>query len=74
MAPDPLDNNPNNFVDEEAPAAEPGKVLKEFECPECNAHNPYDDGFTVGDEVRCYYCGEEFYVQDHDGRIKYHLR
>lgn len=35
-------------------------VLKEFDCPECNANNPYDDGIHAGDEVRCYYCGMEF--------------
>jgi hypothetical protein len=34
--------------------------FKDFDCPECAANNPYDDGFGHGDEVRCYYCGQEF--------------
>ena len=34
----------------------------EFECPNCSANNPYDDGFAVGDEIRCFYCGLEFKV------------
>jgi len=29
----------------------------EFECPECTAHNPWDDGFGIGDEVFCSWCG-----------------
>lgn len=29
----------------------------EFDCPECSAHNPWDDGFTFGDEVFCSWCG-----------------
>lgn len=34
----------------------------DFDCPDCNANNPYDDGFGDGDEIRCYYCGQEFRV------------
>ena len=45
---------------------------KDFDCPECSANNPYDDGFSPGDEIRCYYCGQEFRVEiGHDGRWKY---
>jgi hypothetical protein len=29
----------------------------EFDCPECSAHNPWEDGFTVGDELFCSWCG-----------------
>lgn len=29
----------------------------EFECPVCTAENPWDDGFTYGDELFCAYCG-----------------
>ena len=29
----------------------------EFECPICDAHNPWDDGFGHKDEVFCNYCG-----------------
>lgn len=36
------------------------RVYKDFDCPTCNANNPYDDGIHSGDEVRCYYCGSEF--------------
>jgi transcription elongation factor Elf1 len=35
----------------------------EFDCPECDANNPYDDGFTDGAELRCNYCGQDFKVQ-----------
>ncbi len=34
-------------------------LLFDFDCPECDANNPWDDGFAEGDEVRCHYCGEE---------------
>lgn len=45
--------------------------FKDFDCPECNANNPYDDGFGDGDEIRCYYCGLEFAVHVTDaGRLK----
>jgi len=37
--------------------------FKDFDCPECAANNPYDDGFGMGDEIRCYYCGQEFQVR-----------
>jgi DNA-directed RNA polymerase subunit RPC12/RpoP len=63
-------NNPNDF-DEDASKGEPKKRLKGFDCPECSAHNPYDDGFGEGDEVRCYYCGLEFKVTESDGKFKY---
>jgi len=45
----------------------------EFECPLCNAHNPYDDGFTAGDEVRCFYCGTEYRcrIDENTGRPKF---
>jgi hypothetical protein len=47
--------------------------LFEFECPLCNANNPYDDGFAAGDEVRCYYCGAEVHcrIDEMTGRPKY---
>jgi transcription elongation factor Elf1 len=34
-------------------------LLYEFDCPECDANNPWDDGFAEGGEVRCHYCGQE---------------
>jgi len=43
----------------------------DFDCPDCNANNPYDDHFGDGDEVRCYYCGQEFLARVSDsGRLK----
>jgi transcription elongation factor Elf1 len=43
----------------------------DFDCPDCNANNPHDDGFGNGDEVRCYYCGQEFKVVVTDeGRLR----
>jgi transcription elongation factor Elf1 len=43
----------------------------EFECPECNANNPVADGYGVGSEVQCFYCGMEFKVSDSNGRFKF---
>ena len=45
--------------------------FKDFDCPECSANNPWDDGIGNGDEIRCYYCGQEFLAQVTDeGRLK----
>jgi hypothetical protein len=45
--------------------------FKEFECPECAANNPVDDGFGNADEIICNYCGQEYrVVVDDDGRLK----
>jgi transcription elongation factor Elf1 len=49
----------------------PRSVFKDFDCPLCNANNPYDDGFASGDEVRCFYCGAEFTVRvDDNGKLR----
>jgi hypothetical protein len=47
------------------------RVYKDFDCPSCSANNPYDDGFSDGDDVLCYYCGAEYkaLVND-DGRLR----
>jgi hypothetical protein len=43
----------------------------DFDCPDCNANNPYDDGFGNGDEIRCYYCGQEFRADvSESGRLR----
>ncbi|HJL43183.1 MAG TPA: hypothetical protein RMG48_17890 [Myxococcales bacterium LLY-WYZ-16_1] len=45
----------------------------EFECPECTAHNPWDDGFTWGDELFCSWCGCRLRVKrvdSEDGRYR----
>jgi transcription elongation factor Elf1 len=55
------------YDDDQKPGA---KVFKEFECPDCSAHNPYDDGFKVGQEILCYYCGLHFKVVEREGGFK----
>ncbi len=37
-------------------------VYREFDCPECDANNPYDDGFSAGAIVRCMTCGTDYDV------------
>ena len=55
--------------DDEKPDQREGMHF-EFECPDCNAHNPYDDGFRVGSEVLCFYCGNQFKVAMSEGKLK----
>ena len=43
----------------------------EFDCPECDANNTYDDGFTDGTEVRCNYCGQDFLVHEVGEKLKF---
>ncbi len=51
-----------------AVGAEAGRARRfgDFDCPDCSANNPWDDGFGDGDEVRCFYCGQEFSVGVND--------
>ena len=45
--------------------------FNDFDCPDCNANNPYDEAFGDGDEIRCFYCGTEFKVSVNDeGRLR----
>jgi hypothetical protein len=47
------------------------RVFKDFDCPSCSANNPYDDGFSDGDEVLCYYCGTEYKaLVNEEGRLR----
>lgn len=64
--------NPNNAsMDDDEPKANAHGKFTEFNCPDCTANNPVGDSFTVGDEVRCNYCGNEYKVVDRgEGRIK----
>lgn len=57
--------------DDDAPRRKPGAVLfDEFDCPECDANNPWGDGFKDRDEVFCHYCGTEFEARvDADGKL-----
>jgi hypothetical protein len=48
--------------------------FREFDCPECSANNPLDDGFGDGDELVCNYCGLEFRAQVSDeGKLRLRL-
>ena len=48
------------------------KMFKDFDCPACDANNPWDDGFKSGDDVRCFYCGLAFKVHvGDDNRPKF---
>jgi hypothetical protein len=63
---------PHHAEEPEEESKDAGKVKKDFDCPECSANNPYDDGIRVGDEVRCYYCGAEFRAErNQDGKWKF---
>lgn len=49
-------------------------LLFEFDCPECDANNPWDEGFADQSEVRCHYCGQELRVNVRDGgKLKFKL-
>ena len=39
----------------------------EFDCPSCDANNPLGDGFRVGEEVSCLWCGASFRVRKGTG-------
>jgi transcription elongation factor Elf1 len=59
--------------DDEAEAHQEARTRRfgDFDCPDCNANNPHDDSFGDGEEVRCYYCGQEYRVQVSDeGRLR----
>ncbi len=60
-------NDSDRDFDEE-PMAKPSVPISkirfyEFDCPNCDANNPLDDGFKNDDEVICLYCGLEFKVK-----------
>jgi hypothetical protein len=59
--------------DEKPEPADLGRARRfaDFDCPDCNANNPYDDAFGDGDEIRCYYCGQEFEAEvNESGRLR----
>ncbi len=57
--------------DDERDTKPEGRLFKEFECPECTAWNPLDDGFRAGDVVLCSACGMNFEAQvTGSGRLK----
>ncbi|MBN2498810.1 MAG: hypothetical protein JXR96_29735 [Deltaproteobacteria bacterium] len=59
-----------DYSDSDDAQADGQRVFNEFDCPDCNANNPYDDGFVDGDEIRCYYCGAEYKVRVVDGKLR----
>jgi hypothetical protein len=62
------DDEPKEVVGEDAGK---GRRFGDFDCPDCAANNPWDDGFGDGDEIRCFYCGQEYRVFVSDaGRLK----
>jgi hypothetical protein len=63
----------NHQHDDDDDVGELGRARRfnDFDCPDCNANNPYDDSFGDGDEVRCYYCGQDFRAEVSDsGRLR----
>jgi hypothetical protein len=48
-------------------------VFTEWECPECTAHNPFDSGFSFGDELFCVWCGQVFVVRKTDDGDRFKL-
>jgi hypothetical protein len=67
---------PFDGYEDEEPGAGPEDLgqrrrFGDFDCPDCSANNPWDDGFGDGDEVRCFYCGQEFRASvNESGRLK----
>jgi len=64
--------DPHAF-DDDSGSEEGGRRRRfgDFDCPACSANNPYDEPFGDGDEVLCYYCGQQFEVQVSDeGRLR----
>jgi hypothetical protein len=57
--------------DDDDEKSEAGGIHKEFHCPSCEAHNPYDEGFHIGDEITCFYCGVVFEVRESNGKLKF---
>ncbi len=70
----PMD--PHGYEDEEELQAKgvgegTARRFFDFDCPSCNANNPYDDSFGNGDDVLCYYCGQEYKATVSDeGRLR----
>ncbi len=69
---------PIDSYEDEDEAKRPGEELGrarrfgDFDCPDCNANNPYDDGFGPNDEIRCFYCGQEFRAElTEEGRWRF---
>ncbi len=56
--------DPHGYTDDEGGSGDPEhRRFDDFDCPACNANNPYDEPFGDGDEIRCFYCGQEYRVR-----------
>ena len=57
--------------DDDKPEKGKKKKLDEFDCPSCNANNPWPDGLNDGEEINCHYCGTSYLVRFSDeGKLK----
>ena len=70
-----MPQDPHAFDDDEVEGHGSGegraRRFQDFDCPACNANNPYDDGIGDGDEILCYYCGQEYRVKvTEEGRLR----
>ena len=62
----PRDAHDDDDEDRKAPVTR----LFEFDCPSCNANNPWPDGFKDREEITCHYCGVNFRVSLLDGKLR----
>ena len=66
----------DTFIDDDeekkAELAEGNKrIVRDFDCPSCNANNPLETAIRDGAEVVCNYCGCEFKARvSEEGRIR----
>jgi hypothetical protein len=56
-----MDGEPFDLDDDESENGQQRR-FREFDCELCGANNPCDE-FGDGDEVLCFYCGQEFGVR-----------
>lgn len=57
--------------DDDKPDDGKKKKLDEFDCPSCNANNPWPDGLHEAEEINCHYCGSSYVVRFSDeGRLR----
>ena len=67
----PYDRSYDEDDDKQPDALGSARRFQDFDCPDCSANNPWDDGIGDGDEIRCYYCGQEYLARVTDeGRLK----
>ncbi len=65
--------NYGSYDDDDDGQKGPPKAQKwvEFDCPSCNANNPWADGFKEKEEVYCHYCGTNYEARvSSEGKLK----